>query len=183
MEVCADSPGFARRSTYDLSRAHVLMAVTDEGTVLSLHHQIGVWADTCPVLYVHRDAPHRALAAIAHGVAGVMPYDAAPRRMLRAAAALADGDAVVSPDVLAALAQGWLAQQDGTRLIGDQQREFLMDLARGHTVQQIAARHGWSERQMRRKLADMYRTLGVANRDQAVAVAGRLGLTEGSPGD
>lgn len=58
----------------------------------------------------------------------------------------------------------------------EDERDWLVWLAAGETMLKMAGKTNWSERQFRRRLKAMYLHLGVANRDQAVALAGRLGV-------
>lgn len=62
--------------------------------------------------------------------------------------------------------------------VSPQDAEMLRALARGDTVAEIAARRGYSDRQMFRRLDGFYRRIGVDDRVHAVVLATRLGLAE-----
>jgi DNA-binding NarL/FixJ family response regulator len=58
----------------------------------------------------------------------------------------------------------------------DQESEILQLIAAGLTNKHIGAQHFWSETTVKRKMREIYRTLGVKNRVHAVDEASRLGL-------
>ncbi len=58
------------------------------------------------------------------------------------------------------------------------ERRRLRSLAEGATVVEVAAAEGYSERHMRRMLADVYRRLGVTGRVPALIAAARMGLLD-----
>lgn len=57
-----------------------------------------------------------------------------------------------------------------------EQGDWLLALAEGVTVGELADRIGWSERETFRMLGDLYRNLGVRNRTEAIIWAARHGL-------
>lgn len=60
--------------------------------------------------------------------------------------------------------------------INQEQGDWLVALAEGVTVGELAERIGWSERETFRMLGDLYRHLGVKNRTEAIIWATRHGL-------
>jgi DNA-binding NarL/FixJ family response regulator len=60
--------------------------------------------------------------------------------------------------------------------ISREQSDWLIALAEGVTVGELADRIGWSERETFRMLGDLYRHLGVRNRTEAIIWAARHGL-------
>lgn len=76
-----------------------------------------------------------------------------------------------------------IARSDEDRpVLADTKLDWLRDLAHGATVRDLADRNHWSHRAMHRVLAALYRRLGVDNRAQAVAWAGRHDLLDDLPG-
>ena len=61
------------------------------------------------------------------------------------------------------------------------ERRWLGSIAEGATVVEVAAAEGYSERHMRRLLADLYRRLGATGRVPALIAAARLGLLDDEP--
>ena len=60
--------------------------------------------------------------------------------------------------------------------ISREQGDWLVALAEGVTVGELADRIGWSERETFRMLGNLYRHLGVRNRTEAIIWATRHGL-------
>lgn len=58
------------------------------------------------------------------------------------------------------------------------ERQWLRSIAEGATVVEVAAAEGYSERHMRRMLADVYRRLGVTGRVPALVAAAKMGLLD-----
>ena len=56
----------------------------------------------------------------------------------------------------------------------------LAKLASGWSVERLASHENFSTREMFRRLQELYRSLGVSNRHQAVAAAAHYGLLDGS---
>lgn len=111
----------------------------------------------------------------AHGLGGIA---AAVRRVF-------DGDRLIDPRLEdAALQQlGRFATQARERseaeaALTPREREVLVLLADGHTLQQIARRLGISPRTVETHVANLYRRLDVRTRVQAVTRAAKLGLID-----
>jgi len=60
------------------------------------------------------------------------------------------------------------------------EQRWLTALAQGSTMVELAAAEGYSERHLRRMLADVYRRLGADGRIQALVRAATLGLLDDS---
>jgi len=58
----------------------------------------------------------------------------------------------------------------------DQELQVLQMIAEGATNKEIAEKLFWSEVTVKRKVQDILEKMGVANRAQAVAEAGKRGL-------
>lgn len=107
------------------------------------------------------------------GAAGVADRAAAPEVIVAAVEAAARGDVVLPRRIAKSLAEGRGADLPS---IDPQARRWLSALARGVTVAQVAAASGYSEREMFRRLHDLYRVLGAETRTEALLAAERLGL-------
>jgi len=114
--------------------------------------------------------------ALAHGAAGVAPWDDDPDAIARVAVAAVGGTVLLPREAAAAMASwGPNPHGDGPVVTPDEV-EWLLELSRGGTVVRLAEGYGYSERAMFRKLADLYARLGVANRAEALLAASRYGL-------
>ncbi|MDN5750457.1 MAG: response regulator transcription factor [Pseudonocardia sp.] len=116
--------------------------------------------------------------ALRVGVAGVLVKAQEPEALLAPLLAAADGWAVVPPRLLNRLAScaGRARRHDGP--LAAAQRRLWALIAAGTSTQQIAARLHVSERTVKRLTAALLRRLGVANRTEAAALAGRAGVAE-----
>ena len=178
VEACDDPVCFATDSTTDYEWDRLLAISLDTATIdWELIDKLQQWASTCPLLGIATtsDVPLQ-IRGIARGLAGVIQRDAGPSRILRAAQAVLDGDSVLPAFTLAELAGLLPASDMATDAFTQDERSWLVQLADGRTIQQIAASSSWSDRQIRRLLTGLYLRMGVTNRDQAVALAGRMGL-------
>jgi two-component system, NarL family, nitrate/nitrite response regulator NarL len=77
-------------------------------------------------------------------------------------------------------AAGAATPQPGPQLSGKERHLWTL-IARGASTAQIAQALHVSERTVKRLTAGLLRTLGVANRTEAAALAGRSGLLDDPP--
>lgn len=89
---------------------------------------------------------------------------------------------IIPQSCAASLASQAALQEDDTSPT-DEECRWLRDLAAGSRVHEVAARAGYSEREMFRRLDRLYRSLGARNRVEALLVAQRLGLLAVASGD
>ncbi len=175
VEVVDDPTRFVQDGRLDFTSRRVLLIGLDGADNWSLLVRLMEWSDTCPVVGLARQDSDL-LRALALGASGVLSIEADSRRILRAAEAAVDGDAML-PQVLLSRFSALLPPTGITSdAVSDEERRWLSLLAEGETVDKIAVQSGWSSRQMSRRFAGLYLRLGVANRDQAVALASRMGL-------
>lgn len=126
------------------------------------------------VLMLSMSASHDdAREAVRLGAAGYLLKDEGPDEVLAAIRMVAGGGTVFSGAASRAVVPR--ARTARVRL-SDRERELLALVAQGLTTEQIAARLFLSPKTIRNRLSDLYRTLGVANRAEAVAVAYELGM-------
>ena len=117
-----------------------------------------------------RSAPaayRRAVLSGASGVAAVTDPPAHVARVIQAATA----NYALLP-VAALRDEG----EAGAPRLSDANKALLQGLAEGMSTEQLAQREGCSERTIYRRMRRLCKTLQVRNRDDAVAVARRLGL-------
>lgn len=136
--------------------------------------------------------------ALRRGARGFIPKTSPRRVMADALRLVLDGGMYVPPDILAAVgstapadaadpaAQPVPTVSPGVAAVPaasvegpltERQREIISLLADGLTTKQISRRLGISINTVKSHVAVIFRTLGVANRTQAVAVASELGRT------
>jgi DNA-binding NarL/FixJ family response regulator len=137
--------------------------------------------DTVVVALLSPADPDDYAHAFAHGADGAAPFDAEPARIAAIARAAFEGDAVVPAEALTALARRGGDPHRHVPPLDPIEVEWILALAKGATVVEIADRYGYSERAMFRKLGDIYARLGAAGRAEALVAAGRLGLLDDDP--
>lgn len=136
------------------------------------------------------DLDEHAFAALRAGASGFLLKDALPDELVAALRAVADGDAVLTPRVTRLL-----IASAGERLPGsaptaadarlasltEREREVLVEVARGRSNTEIAARLFLSEATVKGHVGRLFAKLAVRDRVQAVVWAYRAGLV--SPDD
>jgi two-component system nitrate/nitrite response regulator NarL len=128
-----------------------------------------------------QDAVVEALRA---GAVGFLPKTADPERLVRPLLAVLDGWSVLPEPVLRALLErAGRLEEDGLlgRITADERRLWRLIAAGRGTVEIATALHV-SERTAKRLVAQLLRRLGVATRVEAAALAGRVGLDQGTGG-
>lgn len=179
VERCQDPVRFAGDSVADQCHQRVLGVSLDVEDVWGVLEALRQWGASCPVVVFHGGGEIGGqLRAIASGVAAVVFREAAPLRILRAAEAVLDGDGVIALTTLSSFASVLPAVEDVSESLSAEERRWLAWLADGITIQALAHRTVVSERQMRRRLSALYLRMGVVNRDQAVALASRIGIID-----
>lgn len=151
--------------------ADVVVAVVREVAELYVvAHLVGDCA--VPVVgLLDRTVIEHGARALRGGLTAVLATDTASAVICAAVELAAAGVSAVPR----ALVEDLLAQAASTSL-SLEERNWLTELAAGHTVVELAVRHGWSERSVYRMLREVYDRLGAANRGEAVAIASRDGL-------
>ena len=116
-----------------------------------------------------------AAAAVRAGASGVLDEDDDTRTIGQTLHAALAGR-VALPRELAVAMSDRVPERSAEDWVTPEQAEWLVALADGVTVAELAERIGWSERETFRMLGDLYRHLGVANRTEAIIWATRHGL-------
>ena len=118
-----------------------------------------------------------AVEALRMGADGFLLKSSEPDELVPPLIALASGFSVAPPPVIAALLETWT--RSGQRAVSDLTPEeicLLRLVAAGLESTEIADRLHVSERTAKRLVAALLRRIGVSNRLQAAALAGRCGL-------
>ena len=118
-----------------------------------------------------------AVEALRMGADGFLLKSSEPDELVPPLIALASGFSVAPPHVIAALLETWT--RSGQRAVSDLTSEetcLLGLVAAGLESIEIADRLHVSERTAKRLVAALLRRIGVSNRLQAAALAGRCGL-------
>jgi DNA-binding NarL/FixJ family response regulator len=118
--------------------------------------------------------------ALEAGAWGVADYAASPEEIVAALEATWAG-AVRLPRAVAVELLSRAGRADAAPPVCQSDVLRLAALANGWSVERLASHENFSTREMFRRLQELYRSLGVTNRHQAVVVAARYGLLDGSP--
>jgi DNA-binding NarL/FixJ family response regulator len=127
------------------------------------------------VLVLTMSADHDdARDAVRRGASGYVLKDSGPDEVLAAIRMVgAGGSAFSAGPSVAVVVPG---RAGAGRRLTDRERELLRLLAKGRSTDEIARTLYLSPKTVRNQLSDLYRTLGVANRTEAVVVAYELGM-------
>lgn len=125
--------------------------------------------------------PHDIREALALGALGYIPKSAPPRTILSALQLVLSGSVYIPPVLLNALAPGPGAERgpEGPAALSsltDRQLDVLKQLCRGLSNKEISRAMDLSEKTVKAHITAIFRTLHVANRLQAVAVARQASL-------
>lgn len=129
------------------------------------------------VMVADAAATEVAVAALAAGADGVLLRDAEPETVAAHLLAIANGGTVAPREAIAAL----LRRRPADAVLAQLRRvdvELWRLVAEGHETVVIARRLCVSERTAKRMVARLHQRLGVANRVQAAALAGRCGVLD-----
>lgn len=120
-----------------------------------------------------------AIEALQAGAEGFFPKVAEPEDLVAPLMAALEGWSVVPADLLRALVDAQRPSGQGnTTGLTPGERDLWQIIAQGGTTAEVAASLYVSERTAKRLVASLLRRLGVANRAEAAALAGRAGLLD-----
>jgi two-component system nitrate/nitrite response regulator NarL len=126
--------------------------------------------------YVESDLVYR---AIAMGAGAYLSKEADRAAIFDAVAAVARGEAFLSPEIQTGLtAQIRMRERSGRPVLTPREREILRLTADGHSAPEIANELHVSPATVKTHLQSLYEKLGVSDRAAAVAAAMRRGLLE-----
>lgn len=169
-----------RRATHPTEyRLAVLLSIRGEADVDTLA-ALSAHDDRVALLALLVDpAADNYRRALEAGAWGVVDYAASPDEIVAALEATWAG-AVRLPRGVAVELLGRPATANAAPPVGESDVIRLAALANGWSVERLASHENFSTREMFRRLQELYRSLGVSNRHQAVVVAARYGLLDGS---
>ncbi|MEC3976921.1 LuxR C-terminal-related transcriptional regulator [Amycolatopsis sp. H20-H5] len=116
----------------------------------------------------------RALRAGAHTAVG---WCAGPAEIVDALCAAQAGKTVLPTGVARAIARS-RAEQGQPCALSETEIRWLRGLTWGESVVALARSENYSQREVFRRLADLYQRMGARNRQEAIALAGRWGLLD-----
>lgn len=121
--------------------------------------------------------PDRHAEALRAGAVSAIAWDASPDGIVEVVSAAVRGFTLLPSPVARAIAAGEPPGPDPD-WISPQEVEWLRMLAAGVTIQELAAKAGYSERAFYRVLHGLYGRMRVASRTEAILQASRWGLLE-----
>lgn len=152
----------------------IAVSVQDHSTWIRLRDQ-GYPVESVVALCAKLD-PQLWSVVLADGAAGIADWTAPPGMLAAAIDAAARGELRVPIEFVRSLVRS--ATRDlGPDLTSDEIR-WLRRLSNGVSIRALHTEEYLSERELHRRLQNLYFRMGVRNRDQAVAKAGRLGLID-----
>lgn len=114
--------------------------------------------------------------ALAVGCDGVVHSDTTAETIVSVIESALRGEVVVPVGAAQLMAKTMRYEAIESLALSADELQLLRELAAGSTVVELARQLGWSERTLRRRLQSVYIKLGVTNRSQAIAKAGRYGM-------
>jgi DNA-binding NarL/FixJ family response regulator len=132
------------------------------------------------------DSDDEVFRALEAGAVGFLLKDTPPADLLHAIRAAAAGDAMLSPRVTRRVIHRVTAE-DRTRrrdalarleVLSEREREVLVEIGRGHTNAEIAARLHLSEATVKTHVTHLFEKLTATNRVQLAIAAFRAGIVE-----
>jgi DNA-binding NarL/FixJ family response regulator len=114
--------------------------------------------------------------ALRLGATGAVPREAPTEQIVRAICAVLAGTTLLPHSIARQLAEGAGAGEELP--ISESEARWLRAMAEGTTVATMAQGARYSERQMHRLIANLYKRIGAANRQQALVFAARCGILD-----
>ncbi|WP_433654891.1 hypothetical protein ACQPW1_28960 [Nocardia sp. CA-128927] len=113
--------------------------------------------------------------ALRAGAHAAVQWDSHPDDIVRVVRSAIAGQTVLPTRIVQSLANSSLEGPDHDTFRSDEIR-WLRALAQGTSVVRLARNEGYSQREIFRRLSDIYRRMGVRNRHEAIALAGQWGM-------
>lgn len=132
-----------------------------------------ICATVCTIALVPTLTPAAVMRALASAVRSIVGLSAEPAFLADSIHAAQRGKVVLDIDIVRQLVDAEQAPS-----FSQQQLQWIRALASGTTVAQLASDSSYSEREMYRHLARIYRGLGASNRVEAVLHAYKAGLLD-----
>jgi two-component system, NarL family, response regulator DesR len=176
-EVAELAPPDFRMSYDGFDAAVVTVSSADMHTIRTL------LAD-CPELIVIAVLVSPAIAdfrgALRAGAHAGVQWDSTPDDIVAVVRAAITGQTLLPTRIVRSLAESSVERPARGTLREDEIR-WLRAIARGTSVVRLARNEGYSQREIFRRLADLYARMGVRNRHEAIALASQWGLLMPAP--
>jgi DNA-binding NarL/FixJ family response regulator len=138
------------------------------------------FADIRVIILTTYDDDEFIFGALRAGAEGYLLKSASQETLADSIRQVARGERLLSPNLMGKVMREFAdLAKDKARTdsgLSDQELEVLRMIATGATNKEIAEKLYWSEVTVKRKVQDILEKMGVANRAQAVAEAGKRGL-------
>ena len=160
-------------------------AATDVDAVAFTIDSEEAWAGLAALVEVPRAAVVALLAdatvtgyrrALRLGLAGTVPREAPTEQIVAVVCAALAGTTLLPCPIARQLAERCGIEQPLP--ISDSEASWLRAMAEGTTIATLAQAARYSERQMHRLIANLYKRIGAANRQQALVFAARYGILD-----
>lgn len=162
------------RSWLEPARRGVIVLALDDGFDPSIIVDLrAADPETAVIALVRCDDATSEIRALHAGAAAVETWDVDATTLGLIVDLVAGNQAVVPKSLVPRLAA---ARQEA--LVTDDEMQWLASLASGTTVAELAARFAYSEREMYRRLSDMYRRIGARDKVHALLIAVKMGLID-----
>jgi DNA-binding NarL/FixJ family response regulator len=109
------------------------------------------------------------------GAHAAIPWSASSAEILQALLSAMGGLTTLPTEAARAMARSVPGRSPAIGIEAHEE-QWLRDLARGSSVVDLARRVGYSQRELYRRLAQLYRRMGVTTRPEAIALAAQWGL-------
>ena len=152
----------------------IVWTCDDTDDLVSIRGRTRADRDLPLVVLVRQPSISATAEAVDAGAAAVAGWDVDEAMLAALVEAACTGLVAVPRSAARRMAAGASAQVPVD--LTDDERRVLADLCQGVSVSRLAVRLGYSERETFRRLAQLYRKIGVANRTGAVMAAARWGF-------
>ena len=151
----------------------IVWTCDDTDALVSIRGRARSDRDLSLVVLLRKPSVSATALAVEAGAAAVAGWDVDGPTLVALVDAACTGLVAVPRRVARRMAAG--ASSQAPVDLTEDERHVLADLCQGVSVSQLAVRLGYSERETFRRLAQLYRKMGVANRTGAVMAAARWG--------
>ena len=158
-----------------LAGPHPLVVVVTEAGMAAVLPAAPATSQHAVVALVEHVTAETAAGALRAGATGVISVADAPEQVVAVLRSAARGDTVLPRQVVQALCRPASLPPPSLTLV---EQAWLRRLASGGTVAGLARACGYSEREMYRRLSNVYLRLGAGTRTEALLLAERFGLLD-----
>jgi DNA-binding NarL/FixJ family response regulator len=185
LSVALSQAGFQVEETVELQawgsqtgRRIAVFSIRGLSDIRDLRHAVARNRDLAVVAIHQQDDLVSLKQTLDAGATACLPAGASMEEIVGAVHVAAKGLSLIPTDVLRDLVRSQGRAPEACPLSG-QEIEWLRSLARGTTVTRLADSVCYSEREMYRRLHDLYLRMGVTGRTEAVVRAARWGVLDG----